>query len=113
MESRLVQTITFGPFMAQAEGLVKIQAASILKDPQLVGAPDDAILSLAKLALQCVAIPTSSRPRMRDVVVLVEGLRGKYFGFNSNKHSAKVDNIMKRKIEVSLSLELSQLGEKV
>ena len=83
--------------------------AATFKDPSLE-APDDVLVNLAHVALNCMAMPTSGRPRIRGVSVELESVRAKTIGVDPNDHARRVDKNVRRGISLSLSKELSELG---
>ena len=93
----------------QVEPLVLTGDAPSFKDPQF-DVPDDALLKLAQMALSCMAMPTSARPRMRSVSMELESIRGDVVGVDPNEHVGRVDRNVRRGISLSLSQELDELG---
>ncbi|GJP66114.1 hypothetical protein CLOP_g23031 [Closterium sp. NIES-67] len=90
---------------------------SAFKDPLLPETSNDLILTLARIGLECTALPTSSRPSMADVAQRIEALRREHFGRRSgaggsgrddadvDQRMAKIDQEMYRRAESGLSIQ--------
>ncbi|CAI5521016.1 unnamed protein product [Closterium sp. Naga37s-1] len=68
----------------------KVQAYEFasLKDPKLE-APEEAVVELADIALDCVKVPGSRRPDMKDVARRLQGILTKYCADGSSSSSAE------------------------
>ncbi|CAI5526921.1 unnamed protein product [Closterium sp. Naga37s-1] len=97
------------PFMEESK-------VAAFKDPLLPEASDDLILTLAKIGLQCTALPASSRPSMSEISRQLDTLRKDYFRRSSmdgdgpdsadvDQRLAKIDQELDRRAESGLSIQ--------
>ncbi|CAI7815787.1 unnamed protein product, partial [Closterium sp. NIES-54] len=95
----------------------KVQAYEFasLKDPKL-DAPEEAVVELADIALDCVKVPGSRRPDMKDVARRLQGLLTKYCADGSSISTGEpgmhmeVEPSIRGNISVD-TLERSELSE--
>ncbi|CAI5504726.1 unnamed protein product [Closterium sp. Naga37s-1] len=104
------------PWPTQVRPFVEESKVAAFKDPLLPEASDDLILTLAKIGLQCTALPASSRPSMSEISRKLETLRKDYFRRSSvdgdgpdsadvDQRLAKIDQELDRRAESGLSIQ--------
>ncbi|CAI5941320.1 unnamed protein product [Closterium sp. NIES-64] len=121
----LLEVITLKPVILSIDGgqfnikdwvrpFVEESKVAAFKDPLLPEASDDLILTLAKIGLQCTALPASSRPPMSEVSRKLESLKREHFhssGMDGRDPSdvdqrlAKIDQELDRRAESGLSIQ--------
>ncbi|GJP33361.1 hypothetical protein CLOM_g17905 [Closterium sp. NIES-68] len=93
--------------------LVDASNAAAFKDP-LLDAPDDLVLRLAHLAIDCTRVPVAKRPSMARVLAELMDLREHFFGPETDKVVAGIDKEIDDSNSLgSLTMELKkaeQLG---
>ncbi|CAI5957089.1 unnamed protein product [Closterium sp. NIES-65] len=101
-------------FKREVRPFVEESKVAAFKDPLLPEASDDLILTLAKIGLQCTALPASSRPPMSEVSRKLETLKREHFhssGMDGRDPSdvdqrlAKIDQELDRRAESGLSIQ--------
>ena len=92
--------------LLQVASLRQTGSASALRH-YAVEAPEEAILGLVDLALSCVAVPTSNRPSMADVVAALEAVRRQLYGVEVSKRHQAVDVRLQERTD-SLTISLAQ-----
>ncbi|CAI7905159.1 unnamed protein product [Closterium sp. NIES-53] len=102
--------------LSQVRPFMEESKVAAFKDPLLPEASDDLILTLAKIGLQCTALPPSSRPSMSEISRQLDTLRKDYFRRSSmdgdgpdsadvDQRLAKIDQELDRRAESGLSIQ--------
>ncbi|CAI6011165.1 unnamed protein product [Closterium sp. NIES-65] len=72
---------------------VQDRDAQGLKDPHLDSIPNELLMQVVELALQCTGMPASSRPHMRDVAARLDALSREFLQKPTSKADLRLESI--------------------